>query len=410
MSTALSGIAIDAACRLTAGKAQYQTPTVVTSPQSPHVGPDFAGPFSTPEPGPNPAIEVKQEWTAMRIDARRDLLADVAIAVLDTIASFNPRTASGAREALAAVIAFKDRLIGLLEEGTWTISQDWSFDFKIEGSHCCIVQPTLMARAWKNDAYFKWDVRLETRLNGASVVAEDHSRDETRALSVIGLAPEPVFASMAQPGVNTVTQSITANVRFQGYMDEFRDTLAALERAVSFLGEQIQKIWEWFSERLDEIMSDDSKTDQEKQEEERRAEQERVRRERRAAERGAELAEQAKPSATSAINRLRTHIAYFDVDYSRVRVTGVSGSLEQNQGLIDRNQRNASTENRIKDGEQRLRDALELPPAGARGELPLRGIDERLRQELAVWSYKEVLSHQLAIRRLVFERLPHGED
>ncbi|MEF8728503.1 MAG: hypothetical protein V5B34_09865 [Accumulibacter sp.] len=410
MSTALSGIAIDAACRLTAGKAQYQTPTVVTSPQSPHVGPDFAGPFSTPEPGPNPAIEVKQEWTAMRIDARRDLLADVAIAVLDTIASFNPRTASGAREALAAVIAFKDRLIGLLEEGTWTISQDWSFDFKIEGSHCCIVQPTLMARAWKNDAYFKWDVRLETRLNGASVVAEDHSRDETRALSVIGLAPEPVFASMAQPGVNTVTQSITANVRFQGYMDEFRDTLAALERAVSFLGEQIQKIWEWFSERLDEIMSDDSKTDQEKQEEERRAEQERVRRERRAAERGAELAEQAKPSATSAINRLRTHIAYFDVDYSRVRVTGVSGSLEQNQGLIDRNQRNASTENRIKDGEQRLRDALELPPAGARGELPLRGIDERLRQELAVWSYREVLSHQLAIRRLVFERLPHGED
>ncbi len=410
MSTALSGIAIDAACRLTAGKAQYQTPTVVTSPQSPHVGPDFAGPFSTPEPGPNPAIEVKQEWTAMRIDARRDLLADVAIAVLDTIASFNPRTASGAREALAAVIAFKDRLIGLLEEGTWTISQDWSFDFKIEGSHCCIVQPTLMARAWKNDAYFKWDVRLETRLNGASVVAEDHSRDETRALSVIGLAPEPVFASMAQPGVNTVTQSITANVRFQGYMDEFRDTLAALERAVSFLGEQIQKIWEWFSERLDEIMSDDSKTDQEKQEEERRAEQERLRRERRAAERGAELAEQAKPSATSAINRLRTHIAYFDVDYSRVRVTGVSGSVEQNQGLIDRNQRNASAENRIKDGEQRLRDALELPPAGTRGELPLRGIDERLRQELAVWSHREVLRHQLAIRRLVFERLPHGED
>lgn len=409
MSTALSGIAIDAACRLTAGKAQYQTPTVVTSPQSPHVGPDFAGPFSTPEPGPNPAIEVKQEWTAMRIDARRDLLADVAIAVLDTIASFNPRTASGAREALAAVISFKDRLIGLLEEGTWTISQDWSFDFKIEGSHCCIVQPTLMARAWKNDAYFKWDVRLETRLNGASVVAEDHSRDETRALSVIALAPEPVFASMAQPGVNTVTQSITANVRFQGYMDEFRDTLAALDRAVSFLGEQIQKIWEWFSERLDEIMSDDSKTDQEKQEEERRAEQERVRRERRAAERGAELAEQAKPSATSAINRLRTHIAYFDVDYSRVRVTGVSGSIEQNQGMIDRNQRNASTENRIKDGEQRLRDALELPPAGTRGELPLRGIDERLRQELAVWSYREVLSHQLAIRRLVFERLPHGE-
>jgi len=410
MSTALSGIAIDAACRVTAGKAQYQTPTVVTSPQSPHVGPDFAGPFSTPEPGPNPAIEVKQEWTAMRIDARRDLLADVAIAVLDTIASFNPRTASGAREALAAVIAFKDRLIGLLEEGTWTISQDWSFDFKIEGSHCCIVQPTLMARAWKNDAYFKWDVRLETRLNGASVVAEDHSRDETRALSVIGLAPEPVFASVAQPGVNTVTQSITANVRFQGYMDEFRDTLAALERAVSFLGEQIQKIWEWFSERLDEIMSDDSKTDQEKQEEERRVEQERLRRERRAAERGAELAEQAKPSATSAINRLRTHIAYFDVDYSRVRVTGVSGSVEQNQGMIDRNQRNASAESRIKDGEQRLRDALELPPAGTRGELPLRGIDERLRQELAVWSYREVLSHQLAIRRLVFERLPHGED
>lgn len=239
MTTALSGIAIDAACRLTAGKAQYQTPTVVTSPQSPHVGPDFAGPFSTPEPGPNPTIEVKQEWTAMRIDARRDLLADVAIAVLDTVASFNPRTASGAREALAAIIAFKDRLIGLLEEGTWTISQDWSFDFKIEGSHCCVVQPTLMARAWKNDTYFRWDVRLETRLNGASAVAEDHSRDETRALSVIGLAPEPVFATTAQPGINTVTQSITANVRFQGYMDEFRDTLAALDRAVSFLGEQI---------------------------------------------------------------------------------------------------------------------------------------------------------------------------
>jgi predicted HicB family RNase H-like nuclease len=407
MSTALSGIAIDAACRLTAGKAQYQTPTVVTSPQSPHVGPDFAGPFSTPEAGPNPAIEVKQEWTAMRIDARRDLLADVAIAVLDTIASFNPRTASGAREALAAVIAFKDRLIGLLEEGTWTISQDWSFDFKIEGSHCCVVQPTLMARAWKNDSYFKWDVRLETRLNGASVVAEDHSRDETRALSVIGLAPEPVFASTAQPGVNTVTQSITANVRFQGYMDEFRDTLAALDRAVSFLGEQIQNIWDWFTERLDDIMSDDSKTDQQKQEEERRAEQERLRRERRAAERGAELAEQAKPSATSAINRLRTHIAYFDVDYSRVRVTGVSGSVEQNQGMIDRNQRSAAAENRLKDGQQQLRDALELPPTGKRGELPLRGIDERLRQELTVWSSKKVLRHQLAIRRLAFERLPH---
>jgi predicted HicB family RNase H-like nuclease len=232
-----------------------------------------------------------------------------------------------------------------------------------------------MARAWKNDTYFKWDVRLETRLNGASVVAADHSRDETRALSVIGLAPEPVFATMAQPGVNTVTQSITANVRFQGYMDEFRDTVAALDRAVSFLGEQIQKIWDWFSERLDEIMSDDSKTDQQKQEEERRAEQERARRERRAAERGAELAEQAKPSATTAINRLRTHIAYFDVDYSRVRVTGVSGSVEQNRGMIDRNQRHAEAESRIQDGEQRMHDALELPPTGRHGELPLRGID-----------------------------------
>ena len=410
MTTVLNGITIDAACRLTAGKAQYQTPTVVTSPQSPHVGPDFAGPFSTPEPGPNPTIEVKQEWTAMRIDARRDLLADVAIAVLDTVASFNPRTASGARDALAAIIAFKDRLIGLLEEGTWTISQDWSFDFKIEGSHCCVVQPTLMARAWKNDTYFRWDVRLETRLNGASAVAEDHSRDETRALSVIGLAPEPVFATMAQPGINTVTQSITANVRFQGYMDEFRDTLAALDRAVSFLGEQIQAIWDWFTERLDEIMSDDSKTDQEKEEAERRAEQERMRRERRAAERGADLAEQARPSATSAINRLRTHIAYFDVDYSRVRVTGASGSVDQNQGIIDRNQRSANDAGRARDGQRQMRDALELPPIGRHGELPLPAVDERSRQELAVWANKELLRHHLAIRRLAFERLPRGED
>jgi hypothetical protein len=32
-----------------------------------------------------------------------------------------------------------------------------------------------------------------------------------------------------------------------------------------------------------------------------------------------------------------------------------------------------------------------------------------LRQELGVWSYKEVLRHHLAIHRLAFEQLPRSE-
>ena len=413
MPNVLVNVDVNDSCQLTAGEAIHQRPIIVNSRQSPHIGPDFRGPFEKPNPGPTPTIEVKQEWTSMKIHVQRDLLADVATGVLQILGSFNPKTLTGAEAALQAIISAKNEILNLILPATWSIKQDWSFSFDVQGAHTGVVQPTILATAWKNDNYFTWRVRCQTALNGANSEGEDRGSATETGLRNVQLSPEPVFSAAITPGSNTVTQTIIIDVHFEGYEKEFEAALAMLQEAADFLARKIEEIGDWFDERINEIMGDDSTTADEKVRKEQDARAEQQRREEQAKNRAATQADRAKPDGRSAVERLRTHQSYLDFDYSRVKVMCVNGTVAQNQSQLDSNI--SQYEKSAKESKRNSLLVEFLDVLGRHGTQELGVSAGRIvvgseQQKFLRWAAKEVLSHELNVRELVARQALEEED
>lgn len=411
MPNMLTGVQEQQGCKLTAGDSTRQQPVVTTANESPSIGHDFSGPFIKRNPGPGPRIEVKQEWTAMRIETRRDLLADVGASILDVLAQFNPRSLTGAREVLQAIVTVKDTILGLIEPGHWSIKQDWEFSFDHEGGGNGVVLPGVVGTGWKNDAYFTWDVSITTSLNGVSRTGACTSPAAANGLTPFSIDPPTAFSTTLGAGINTVKQVVIVNVHFVGYEDEFRVGLDALQQAVDWLGQQIREIYDWFQDQLRRIRGEPGLTPEQVQQREEAAAAERKRREDEAAASAAADADEAKGHNRRAADRVRKHRGFLDVDYSDAIVICAAGTLEQLNERLTRNAAAAREEKAAEQTDRVIEENLKPPPppppalGGPRGVAPQPGPEMSsnpdVRETLQVMQYE----HKLKVREMVLARL-----